>query len=227
MTQPCHRSVQDTQQALAELRQAGAGQFDPIGLHHLEVLAQRTAGQQGEVKRLLEGKLALAHDRLKARFEQAHASTTQAVGQVADKQGQTPPRQTLASLVRDLTPRGLTPFTDPLAQGGQAGQGLRPESTATRYFRATWSKLNVGKRVAQALDQAPKNAGPINSHMLVLRSLALMRDISPDYLNRFATHVDTLLCLDQISKDKQASTKKTNDAASPKKPKPRQVRPKS
>jgi hypothetical protein len=50
--------------------------------------------------------------------------------------------------------------------------------------------------VAQALDQAPKNAGPINSHMLVLRSLALMRDIAPDYLNRFMSYVDTLLCLD-------------------------------
>ena len=32
--------------------------------------------------------------------------------------------------------------------------------------------------------------------MLVLRSLSLMRDLSPDYLNRFVGYVDTLLFLD-------------------------------
>jgi hypothetical protein len=32
--------------------------------------------------------------------------------------------------------------------------------------------------------------------MLVLRSLGLMRDLSPDYLNRFMGYVDTLLFLD-------------------------------
>jgi hypothetical protein len=66
----------------------------------------------------------------------------------------------------------------------------------------------VGKRVTQALDQAPKNAGPINSHRLVLQSLALMREISPDYLNRFTSYVDALLCLDQVPKDKPTVTKK-------------------
>jgi hypothetical protein len=38
--------------------------------------------------------------------------------------------------------------------------------------------------------------------MLVLRSLGLMRDISPDYLNRFMAHVDTLLCLEEAGKVK-------------------------
>ena len=41
----------------------------------------------------------------------------------------------------------------------------------------------------------PQNAGPINPHMLVLRALGLLREISPDYLNRFMVHLDTLLCL--------------------------------
>jgi len=59
--------------------------------------------------------------------------------------------------------------------------------------------------VTQALGQAPKNAGPINSHMLVLRSLALMREISPDYLNQFTSYVDALLCLDQYDKEAKSS----------------------
>ena len=57
-------------------------------------------------------------------------------------------------------------------------------------------KISVQKQVTQAIAQAPQNAGPINSHMLVLRSLGLMRDLSPDYLNRFMGYVDTLLFLD-------------------------------
>jgi hypothetical protein len=40
--------------------------------------------------------------------------------------------------------------------------------------------------------------------MLVLRSVALMREISPDYLSRFMTYVDTLLVLDQGEKTRQA-----------------------
>ena len=78
-----------------------------------------------------------------------------------------------------------------------------------RQFRNTWSKLSANKQVTQALDRAPRNAGPINSHMLVLRSLALMRELSPDYLNRFVSYVDTLLCLDQGDKKKQTTVKTT------------------
>jgi hypothetical protein len=44
--------------------------------------------------------------------------------------------------------------------------------------------------------------------MLVLRSLALMRDISPDYLNRFMSYADTLLCLDQCEKEMAGKPKK-------------------
>jgi hypothetical protein len=44
--------------------------------------------------------------------------------------------------------------------------------------------------------------------MLVLRSLGLMRDLSPDYLNRFMAHVGTLLCLEEAGKTRLA-TKKT------------------
>jgi hypothetical protein len=82
----------------------------------------------------------------------------------------------------------------------------------------------VGKRVAQELDQAPKNAGPINSHMLVLRSLEKMRDVSPDYLNRFTLYVDTLLLLDQGDKEKQALTKKTANSDSSQKTKSRRAK---
>jgi hypothetical protein len=54
-------------------------------------------------------------------------------------------------------------------------------------------------QVDQAVVRGPVNAGPLNSHMLVLRSLALMRKLSPHYLQRFLSHADTLLWLEQAS----------------------------
>jgi hypothetical protein len=84
-------------------------------------------------------------------------------------------------------------------------------------FRQQLHRISVQKQVTQAIAQAPQNAGPINSHMLVLRSLGLMRDISPDYLNRFMGYVDTLLVLEAAGQSK-ALTKKA--AAPPKRPSP-------
>ncbi len=49
--------------------------------------------------------------------------------------------------------------------------------------------------------------------MLVLRSLGLMRDLSPDYLNRFMGYVDCLLLLDEAGQLKAAAKK---PAAAPK-----------
>ena len=103
----------------------------------------------------------------------------------------------------------IGPIIEALTQHAEAADTSTPrtELKSVRQFRSTWSRLSAQKQVSQALGQAPKNAGPINSHMLVLRSLGLMRSISPDYLNRFMVHVDTLLCLDEADKGKAPAKK--------------------
>ena len=217
--------------AVAALRQAGAGQFNPVGLHYLEVLARRANSQQGRVRQLLDAKLAHALAAFNERLARAPAAAREdakaTIDPIAPLASQTAGAQTatLADLSRVLTLRASGqasgPTGAPEAQRFDGPAGLRPELKATQYFRNTWSKLSVGKRVTQALDQAPKNAGPINSHRLVLQSLALMREISPDYLNRFTSYVDALLCLDQGDKEKLAQVKKAAEGDSSKKPKPR------
>lgn len=64
------------------------------------------------------------------------------------------------------------------------------------YFRNTWSKLSAEQQLTQTLAQAPENAGPMNSQHLVLRSLQVMRDVAPDYLQGFMSYVDTLIWLE-------------------------------
>jgi len=169
---------------IAALGEAGASQFDPVQFHYLEVLAQRTADQPDSVRQILDLKLTQAIDALRARFEQAQHNANGS-----------------RALRGSLCPPSHGASQGPLGALARYAAEHSPAHAADRlpvqYFRNTWSRISTGKQVTQALDQAPKNAGPINSHMLVLRSLALMRDVSPDYLNRFVSYVDTLLYLEQ------------------------------
>lgn len=180
----------DVGQLISAWRLQGADRMDPVGWHYIEVLAQRAQAHSGRARQLLDGKLAEALVAFRTRFEQAQRDAPTAIDLVAP-----PTRATsLAGLIRHISEQLPESVEGDL---GVASGAAHPELKTTRYFRQTWSKLSVDKRMAQALDQAPKNAGPINSHRLVLQSLALMRDISPDYLGQFTSYIDTLLYLDQ------------------------------
>jgi hypothetical protein len=187
--------------AIASLRLAGGEQFDPVGLHYLDVLDQRASAQPRPVKRILEAKLAKGLAAFEQRLQQAHREAADYVTAVQSIHA--PPTEGLSNLIARIA--GQSP-------GHTSGHSVeyseeRVELKSVQRFRNTWSKLSANKQVTHALDQGPKNAGPINSHMLMLRSLTLMRDISPDYLTRFVSYVDTLLCLDQADKQIQPQTK--------------------
>ena len=184
---------------LAALREAGAMQRDPVGWHYIEVLAARTQAQSGAAQALLEGKLARVLDTFRDRLHTVSAAQADTAVTTAA------PPSPLAQLLQDIAPptaatRALTPSA-----------GWRAESPRVQQFRKQLSQISVQKQVRQAIAQAPQNAGPINSHMLVLRALGLMRDISPGYLNRFMGHVDTLLCLDEAGRS-QSQPKKSPQA---------------
>lgn len=204
---------------IVALRQAGADRFDPVRMHYLEVMAKRLSTYQGSVRRILESKLTQALGSFGERFakeQKVFKADFDPLTTLTTGAHPTP----LSDLVRYIEQHSLPNFDGAM----DAGVGLRPELKTTRYFRNTWSKLSAEKHVTQAIEQAPKNAGPINAHMLVLRSLALMRDISPDYLNRFTSYADTLVCLDQGVKEKQVSAKNAADGQSGKKSKSRSSR---
>lgn len=176
---------------LEALRAAGAARQDAVGWHYIEVLAQRARAQTGPAQRLLHNKLERALRELQARLDTAAppATATSAV---------TASPSPLAALLKDMAGQ---PLATPTAGTAAApSSSWRSESPRVRQFRQQLSKISVQKQVTQAIAQAPVNAGPINSHMLVLRALGLMRDLSPDYLNRFMTHLDTLLCLEDAEK---------------------------
>jgi hypothetical protein len=170
---------------LDALRAAGAARVDAVGWHYIETLASRTQAQSGSARVLLHTKLQEALQRFNDRMTTA-----------AHPQGHPEPLPSpLATLLQDMVP--ITAL-----QGSGKPAGWPSENPRIQAFKKQLSQISVQKQVTQAMAQAPQNAGPINSHMLVLRSLMLMRDISPDYLHRFMAHVDTLLSLEEAGKAK-------------------------
>lgn len=212
----------DPAMEIAALRMTGADRLDPVRFHFIEAMATRSRGQRVEVRRILDGKLREALAAYRRRFERTQDDARETIARIREhdrdaaddlqrlfvagdfsgvsryiaRLAKSDPQVSLADLARHLaqdSPEDL--------DGGPAGNvGSRAELKAMRYFRNTWSRLSVDRQVTQAIEQGPENAGPLNSHRLVLRSLALMRDISPDYLNRFVSYVDTLLWLDQADR---------------------------
>ena len=209
----------DPAMEIAALRMTGADRLDPVRFRFIEAMARRSRGQRGEVERILDGKLREALAAYRRRFECTQDDARETIARVGEhdpdaaddlqrlfvagdfggvrryvvKLEKSDPQVSLADLARRIAQHSPEESDRGLAED----IGSRPELKTLRYFRNTWSTLSADRHVTQAIEQGPENAGPINSHRLVLRSLALMRDISPDYLSRFVSYVDTLLWLDQ------------------------------
>jgi hypothetical protein len=112
------------------------------------------------------------------------------------------------------TPARSSRVLSPLARFNQdiAATQVGPDLKSAQRFRETWSLLCAENEVTQAVERGPENAGPLNSHMLVLRTLGLLRDLSPDYLRRFLSHTDTLLWLEQAHDKLKEPAGKTKPA---------------
>lgn len=167
--------------ALDALRARGGPRFDPVRFRFIEAMARRAAPHAGEAGRLLDERVAALLAAYAADLEQA-----------------APPADTSSSADK---PSAIAELVDLIAaHAPPAPDTARPSELKTlKYFRSTWSRLSADRRLTQSLAKLPENAGPLNSHQLVHRALLLMRDLSPEYLNRFMSHVDTLLWLDQVN----------------------------
>jgi hypothetical protein len=219
---PMDRGI-DPDGMIHSLRAQGANGFDPVRFRFIEALARRAAAHQGNARSIIDGKLGEALTEYRERFAQAQdgangivARTAEQFPEAADDLRQLCSagdfrglhclvarlqsngyRSPLADLVASVTPRSPEDGDGGSADDVGPNAGAHAELKSLRYFRSSWSKLRVDQQLSQALAQAPKNAGPLNSHLLVLQSIKLMREISPEYLNRFVSYADTLLWLDQ------------------------------
>ena len=185
--------------AIAAWREQGVHRFDPVRFRFIEALARRTADHRGDARRMLDDKLAKLVAAYGDDVERARCAGHADVhaGKSTKRQQRQLPRGALAELVDHIKQHAL-PHTHGSAAGGAlSGVTPFPELKAVSYFKSTWVKLSADQWLTQSMAKVPENAGPLHSHQLVHRALTLMRDLSPEYLNRFMSYVDTLLWLDQ------------------------------
>lgn len=191
---------------LETLRAEGLQRHNPARFHYLEVLAQRLPGQPAAVQQVLAQRL----EQAVATYAREARSATAAAAPGTGVPPATAATSPLARLNRELRARtSAEPHaatTDPLH--ASAGAHL-PDMKSVRQFSEVWSKISAEQQVVQALHRGPENAGPLNSHKLVLRSLSLMRALSPDYLRRFMSQMDALLWLDQAGTRAPAQAART------------------
>ncbi len=176
------------------LRTNGAWRLDPARFHYMEALSRRIPGQTEPVRRLLQDKLQAAL----AEYAERLAKTQPAASKEAARAGPAASCVPLAQLNHYI--RGVPRADDEATSLGEAQEPV-DELASVRRFRRVWCSSRTQDRVAQAASRKPANAGPLNSHVLVLHSLALMQELSADYLRRFLVHVESLQWLDQISQD--------------------------
>ena len=114
----------------------------------------------------------------------------------------------LSALIDRLGRLPASPGQTPASSAGSPRQTEAPKSASmappeslksVTAFKLTWTRLRADQRLREALAQVPAMAGPLNSSHLVNRALQTMRDVSPEYLDAFMSHVDTLLWLEQAS----------------------------
>jgi len=215
---------------IASLLEQGADSFDPIRFRYIESMARRAGGQRILVAQVIAKKACKALEDYQNDAAASKAIKHQALVQ-ENGQELYDARADLVALTQHLD-QGKThegecssdsSFTDELRQqesdvvqsfvGTAVNQ--RREPTAIRLYRESWIKQNSDRLVVQSVKNGPEDPGPLNSQMLVIHSLSTMRGLSPDYLNRFVSYVDTLLWLDQAGNDMQP-TKPKKSRAKPK-----------
>lgn len=168
----------------------------------------------------------------------APAAVKDASGCMAHKAARPPARSAAPAEPREPGPLGcLVQALDAAAAGaadGASSAAAVPAQAAgaalagplelkvLREARGTWARLGAQRQLARSLAQAPANAGPLNSHQLLLRALQQMQQLSPGYLLHFMAHADTLLWLEQACGPKagppSASPAKGVPAARPRQP---------
>lgn len=180
----------DAAAVLAGWRAAGLAAHQPVRFRLLEAMCERLPGRPPAARALLQARLrqAMAAYWRCATEPAAQAALAGAASGAITSPGRGPLAELLAHAAQPGVDAGPLPVTE-----------ASPELKALRWFRGTWSRLSADQRLNQSLAQVPDNAGPLNSQQLVHRSLALMRALSPGYLQHFVAQVDALMWLDQVN----------------------------
>lgn len=192
----------DARTVLKAWRERGADRLDPVRFHFIDALARRAGSHSGDARRILDDRLsklldAYADDLESAAGKANDAGSADNVGSAASPCE--PARGALAELVDYIASHPPAAGDGPAPIHAEPRRASYPDMEVLDYFKAIWSRVSTDRQLRQSLEQVPDNAGPLNSNRLVHRSLSLMRELSPGYLQQFLSYVDALSWLEQMN----------------------------
>ena len=187
--------MSETEPSLESLRAEGVQHHDPVRFRYLEVLAGRLPAQPPAVRLVLAGRLHAALAGYAARARAAAPVPPPATPRAKASSALEALNRDLAARARADADADVEADADALMLHGPSISDLQ----SVRRFGEVWAEIAAEQQVAQAITRGPENAGPLNAHRLVLRSLALMQSLSPDYLRHFLSQMDSLLWLEQAA----------------------------
>lgn len=190
-----------------------ADRLDPLRFHFIEALERRAAGHDGEVRRILDERLAGLIASYARDLKKAARGRCKAPMAVPD----TPARGALAALAELIAGNAAARGSNPATDGMPSRSAIFPELEALGEFRDIWSAARTRSQMRQSLEQVPSNAGPLNSGALVHRAITLMRELSPGYLQHFLSYIDVLSCMEQMNGGGPLPAKNAPHAASTRK----------
>ena len=189
-----------------------------VRFHRIDAMERRAAGYDGEVRRLLDARLAELIGAYAADLESAALKVTAL--ETATLKATACGEAVASAPSDDSTLAGLVGY---IAEHAAECDGAStddviprpefPELAALDDFRKLWSAVRVENQTRVSLEQVPTDAGPLNSGALVHRSLTLMRELAPGYLRHFMAYVDALTWLERMSDDGVLALEDTSQAA--------------
>ncbi|CAM3789257.1 DUF2894 domain-containing protein [Bordetella bronchialis] len=206
----------DVSAMLDAWREQGADRISPVRFHFIEALARRASARTGPARRELDRKLARL---VEAYQRDVGAAGSRAGPPTGETTGSEPGRQAGAAMAGPLArmlddfQAGRAPAVDGTEAATRPSAPAYPDLALLDYFRDTWSRYSARRQLKQSRERVPENAGPLNSSLLVHRTLSLMGEVSPDYLQYFLSYLDALSWMEQASGADILSQKEGSRAA--------------
>lgn len=190
-----------------------SGQADPPRLRYIESLLCKAETAPDRLAALLESKVraAMAEYRCgeaRARVKtlrQGRESGVHALVLLLNANRANDADPNLAPLESTLRQQELDLVGEIAAQAPDrtsSAPSNREELLAARRLQSAMVRENADRVVTQALAGIPDECGPLNPQRLATRSLEVMRDLSPHYLSRFVSYIDTLFWLESADRGK-------------------------
>jgi len=203
-----NEQLSDIEQRLADLKANGEHHFDPVRYNHATALLQKASQAREPVQVILCKKTLCLLDKYQQDLIEAEENSCRlprrsvAPKLLAELQGKLNNRHRRKASAGDaesISECLLEKEDATLAAAGFDTVSHQNPTELQAYIalRASKKKFETDKLVDAIINDHPEVLGPLNPQLLLIRSLQSMRELSPHYLSRFVSYIDTLVRLEE------------------------------